>query len=194
MTFYQKKVEMNLIELIDYTWTEEIENQDFTNDQRQTVHFGQHGYFDTCGESISPYAIFTVEKTITLNKDDAIPKCINLYYDEDFKRFECDMYENKTLDYLLNKNESFRIQTILVINDDHTLSQINTTTKPVKNVNENDNIPWLIELYVDHATNGLECTTIKDSNLRELLENKDDDFTIMSFHTINEDFTIAHID
>ena len=136
MPTIKRKVEMNLIELIDWAWEniEQVRGKDFKSHIKDmlgdysTVQFSVDGYgFKT--NRVSYDDTFTVEVEEEITEDTVIPKLLTTfkktYLKNDFGYQRVRIDEDFKIQLMLNKAEEHRekIETLHMVNDDgtHTL-------------------------------------------------------------------------
>ncbi len=116
MPTIKTKKEINLPQLIEWGWKNEIEKRSFiSNDGKVTANFEDMGHFIT-DSYISKDVTFTVEIEEEITEDTVIPKMLEKSFDA---------YQNVVLDIQVNQSintvkENAEVLTLHVINDDDT--------------------------------------------------------------------------
>lgn len=126
------KKQLNLPQLIEWAWENNITNQEFFCDgfKEKSVIFNLSGWAEFSDEfSYNPHDTFTVEVEEELTEDTVIPKLlttfetINVKNKVRYQRVRID--ENYTIKLMLNITEVHRepVETLHIVNDDgtHTL-------------------------------------------------------------------------
>ncbi|QYG30079.1 hypothetical protein K0O13_08185 [Mammaliicoccus sciuri] len=128
MVKIKTKKEMNLPELIDWIWKNEVGDKRFISDCcNSKVFVSKYGKITTaCG--IGKTDTFTVEVEEEITEDTVIPKIAELNlcgYDQHEELF---MNENKSIKQLLNEVETNN-KAFYIMNDDMTMTLIWTRDK-----------------------------------------------------------------
>lgn len=128
MPTIKTKKEMNLPELIEWGWKNEIEKRSFiSNGGKVTANFEDMGRF-IADNFISSDVTFTVEIEEEITEDTVIPKIAELNlcgYDQHEELF---VNENKSIKQLLSEEETNNVA-FYIMNDDKTLTLIWTKEK-----------------------------------------------------------------
>lgn len=128
MPTIKTKKEMNLPELIEWGWKNEIEKRSFiSNGGKVTANFEDMGHFIT-DSYISKDVTFTVEVEEEITGDTVIPKIAELNlcgYDQHEELF---VNENKSIKQLLSEEETNNVA-FYIMNNDLTMTLIWTKEK-----------------------------------------------------------------
>lgn len=119
---------MNLPQLIEWGWDNDVRNKNFQSEGGAIVYFDYEGNL-TCARGFVPQDFFTVEVEEEITEDTVIPKLmttfrkIYLKNGTGYQRVRID--ENYSIKLMLNKAEAHSepVETLHIVNDDgtHTL-------------------------------------------------------------------------
>ena len=122
----KRKVEMNLPQLIEYAWDNEIENKEYPCDgfEDKTVIFNGVGWAEFSDEfSYNPHDTFTIEIEEVVTEDTVIDKMLVKFKNPDtYGRFKNDSINGFEI-------EEGNIEAFYIVNDDKTLTLIWTNEK-----------------------------------------------------------------
>lgn len=119
MPTIKTKKEMNLPELIEWGWSNDITNKKYICNEykKKSVIFNLSGWAEFSDEfSYNPRDTFTVEVEEEITEDTVIPKMLEMSFDA---------YQNVVLDIQVNQSintvkENAKVLTLHIINDDDT--------------------------------------------------------------------------
>ena len=117
------KKEMNLPQLIEWAWYNNIENRIFVASEGGAVKFVSKGGFKTL-MIVESDETFTVEVEEEITKDTVIPNLIETYKNG-LGNLSVEVYKNKTIRHIL-EIDAFRvdIKAFYILNDDLTMTLI----------------------------------------------------------------------
>ena len=130
MPTIKRKVEMNLPQLIEYAWDNDIKNEIFIADKQLiNIEFDDTGDVLIYGNGSIKTAKFSIEVEEELTEDTVIPRLLTtfkkIYLKDDFGYQRVRIDEDFKIQLMLNKAEAHRekIETLHMVNDDgtHTL-------------------------------------------------------------------------
>ena len=130
MPTIKRKVEMNLPQLIEYAWDNDIKNEIFIADKQLiNIEFDDTGDVLIYGNGSIKTAKFSIEVEEEITEDTVIPRLLTtfkkIYLKDDFGYQRVRIDEDFKIQLMLNKAEAHRekIETLHMVNDDgtHTL-------------------------------------------------------------------------
>src|SRR5699024_272805 len=130
MPTIKRKVEMNLPQLIEYAWDNDIKNEIFIADKQLiNIEFDDTGDVLIYGNGSIKTVKFSIEVEEEITEDTVIPKLLTtfkkIYLKDDFGYQRVRIDEDYKIQLMLNKAEAHRekIETLHMVNDDgtHTL-------------------------------------------------------------------------
>src|SRR5699024_7496281 len=122
MPTIKRKVEMNLPQLIEYAWDNDIKNEIFIADKQLiNIEFDDTGDVLIYGNGSIKTVKFSIEVEEEITEDTVIPRLVVRHRDTGFT-----LYEN---DYINNEFPLESVQAFYMLNDDLTMTLIWTNEK-----------------------------------------------------------------
>ena len=126
MVKIKRKVEMNLPQLIEWAWENDVKSAKFRSDKGRPIDFTFDGEV-LIGYSFNKNDTFTVEELVEITEDTVIPELVELY--EDFlESNETLKHENRSISEAKDEDACVS-QAFYIINDDLSLTLIWTREK-----------------------------------------------------------------
>ncbi|EGQ4177176.1 hypothetical protein RS314_001247 [Staphylococcus pseudintermedius] len=121
----KKKVKMNLHELIQWAWENDVKGKTFKSNRGKKVKFYSIGGFNVL-EPIWGHDTFTVEAEEEITERTVIPLLVETYLSSKGEP-SCYSYRNKSINYILENNKYYNNMPpkhIYNLNDDMTMTLI----------------------------------------------------------------------
>ncbi|EGQ3092581.1 hypothetical protein IP355_001572 [Staphylococcus pseudintermedius] len=121
----KKKVKMNLHELIQWAWENDVKGKTFKSNRGKKVKFYSIGGFNVL-EPIWGHDTFTVEVEELITERTVIPLLVETYLSSKGEP-SCYSYRNKSINYILENNKYYNNtppKHIYNLNDDMTMTLI----------------------------------------------------------------------